>query len=893
MHEQRSNPTSLAPTVELAQGPGARRLTPMLEQYFEAKAAHPEGILMFRMGDFFEMFFEDAVIAARLLDLVLTSRDKDRGADAVPMAGVPHHAVASYIARLVEQGQTVVLCDQVEDPRKAKGLVRRAITRIVTPGTVSDLEALDPSAPTYLAATLAVGDVPAAYVIALLDLLAGEILCSVCDSESLADELRRMGVRELLVHESARDTVTELMGQDGCSIRTLPAERWPAGVAADALLVQRFRSGRVQGLPESAIPVAQSALATLITYAEATQRRVLPHLLVPRAYGRTESLVLDETTRRNLELVRTQLDGERRGSLLWHLDRCRTAIGSRRLAQWLLFPLQDRRAIEARLDVIGSLVADRQRRESLQRSLDGVRDIERLIGRVAIGRATPRDLAALCASLGRVPMVREILGTGGSVLDERWRNADDVADLRCELESALVDEPPVGSTDGGIFRRGYRADLDELISLSTESHGYLLDLEARERARTGISSLKVRYNRVFGYFIEVTRANLAQVPGDYERKQTLVGAERFVTPELKVFEDKVLSADERRKSRETELFEALVAKVADEISRLRALSRLIADTDALTSLAQVADEGRYVRPELCEEPLLELTAARHPVLERLMPAGERFVPNDLRLDARDRQLMVLTGPNMAGKSTVMRQVALCALLAHMGAFVPAKRARIGLTDRIFTRVGAADSLGKGLSTFMVEMLETATILKHATPRSLVVLDEIGRGTSTFDGVSIAWAVAEHLHDAVGCRTMFATHYHELTDLALERPRIFNARVAVQEEAGHIVFVRRVEDGAANRSYGIQVAQLAGLPSSLLARAREILANLERGELDERGLPAIAFSSTQSVLSRDVAPVPEPPPACSQLEETLRGVDPMHLTPMQALELVVRLKDFLA
>lgn len=891
----------LAETVDF--GGANRRLTPMLRQYLEAKAACPaNAILMFRMGDFFELFFDDAKIAARELDLTLTARDK--GDDPIPMAGVPHHAVSSYIARLVERGYSVALCDQVEDPRKAKGIVKREITRLITPGTMADLDALDPGVANYLGCVAAT-ETEGRVAVALLDLLAGELLCTRCDIEALGDELRRMGVRELIVPESLEIAARQAVGDGNVAMRPLVATGISDGVAdptaAAQLLCERFGGAAIAGVDELDASAEQQALAWVIRYAESTQRRPLKHLMAPRAYRMNDFLVLDETTRRNLELTHTQMENRRKGALLWHLDRCRTAMGSRFLAQWLAFPLRDLGAIERRLDAVQCLKDNRRTRESVQEALDGVRDVERLIGRVAVGIATPRDLAALRGSLAGLPALQAQLGELAIPLGLRWRSLDVAADLGDILLRALVDEPPITSYDGGIFRHGFCPDLDELLTLSTEGHGFLADLEKRERQRTGITNLKVRYNRVFGYYLEVTNANLGQVPPDYVRKQTLVGAERFITAELKAFEDKVLYADERRKEREAAMFAELVATVGKGGARLRAIGRLVAETDALASLAQVADEGRYCRPTLCQEAVLELEEARHPVLERLMPGGERFVPNDVTLSHDVRQLVIVTGPNMAGKSTVMRQTALCALLAHMGSFVPAKRARVGLCDRLFTRVGASDNLGRGHSTFMVEMIETATILRCATAQSLVILDEIGRGTSTYDGVSIAWAVAEHLHDAVGCRAMFATHYHELTDLALERPRIVNASVAVKEHNDSVVFLRRLVDGAANRSYGIQVARLANLPESVLVRAREILANLESGELDERGMPKLSRSKRAAAKAaqlnlfvphasrQSVAPLPAPPPARSVVEEELGRLDLLNMTPLMAIAALERLQ----
>lgn len=858
----------------------------MLRQFVEAKQECPDGaILLFRMGDFYETFFEDAQIAAKELDITLTSRDKG-SPDPIPMAGVPWHAIAGYIAKLVERNYTVAICDQVEDPKAAKGIVRREITQIITPGTVSDLDALDPQSSSYLAWLEPDG---AEWRIALLDLLAGEVLCTRASGPRLLDELRRAGVREALCSAEA----VESLPFDRSTV-TLPVRGvrdLPPASDAEAALIDRFGSADIDGLDEIEAAAFAVPIQRAVVYAENTQRRTLRHLMAPRSYRLSDALVLDEATRRNLELTLTLREQKRRGSLLWHLDRCRTSMGSRRLAQWLTFPLRDRVRIEARLDTVEALKGDRSVREKVRECLDGVRDVERLLGRVAVHRATPKDLGLLRDSLERLPALCQTLkGTAGE-LGIAWGKADPATDVHRELARALVDEPPTPTDNGGLFRRGYRDDLDELIALSTEGHDYLRELELRERERTGIPKLKVRYNKVFGYYIEISRAQLDRVPEDYVRKQTLVNAERFITDELKGYESKVLGADERRKGREQELFEELVEFVGVHLSRLRAAARLVAETDAVASLAEVADEGRYVRPELDDAPVLELEEARHPVLERLLPTGERFVPNSTALDADAERLMIVTGPNMAGKSTVMRQVALCAILAHVGSFVPARRARIGICDRVFTRVGASDDIGRGQSTFMVEMVETATILEHASRHSLVILDEIGRGTSTFDGVSIAWSVAEHLHDEIGCRAMFATHYHELTDLAVERTGIVNASVAVAEKDDTIVFLRRLVAGAANRSYGIQVGELAGLPAAVVERAKEILGNLETGEFDERGLPALAFSRKDAAAAAvGQLPLFGAPRTPSEVERALAAVEPDALSPREALALLYELKS---
>lgn len=866
---------------------GDRKLTPMLRQFVDAKADCPEGaLLLFRMGDFYETFFEDAEIAARELDITLTSRDKG-STDPIPMAGVPWHAVSGYIAKLVDRGYTIAICDQVEDPKAVKGIVRREITQIVTPGTVSDLEALDPQSSSYLAWCEPEGQ---DWRVAMLDLLAGEVLCTRCSAEKLLDELGRAGVREALCSRESLEALpfdARSVPLPVRAVRELPPE-----ANAIAALTDRFGDAFIEGLDDAEESNAFAVvIQRLLVYAENTQRRRLQHLMRPRAYRLADALSLDETTRRNLELTRTLREQKRRGSLLWHLDRCRTSMGSRRLVQWINFPLRDRHQIAARLDTVRAFKNDRLLRTEVREQLDGVRDMERLVGRVAVHRATPADLGLLRESLARLPSIAQCLVNIQGDLGVAWGRLESTDEVLRELMQSLVENPPTPADGGGIFRTGYRDDLDELIALSTEGHDFLRALELRERERTGIAKLKVSFNKVFGYYIEVSRAQIDRVPAHYIRKQTLVNAERFITDELKDYESKVLGADERRKGREQELFEDLVEFVGLHLMRIRAAARLVSETDALASLAEVADEGRYVEPELVDEPVLLLEEARHPVLERLLPTGERFVPNNLKLDADTARLMLVTGPNMAGKSTVMRQAALAAIMAHMGSFVPAGRARVGICDRVFTRVGASDDLSRGQSTFMVEMVETASILRHATRHSLVILDEIGRGTSTFDGVSIAWSVAEHLHDQVGCRAMFATHYHELTDLAVERPGIVNVSVAVAEKDQKIVFLRRLVAGAANRSYGIQVGELAGLPDSVVARAKEVLANLECGEFDERGLPSLAFSRRESNARQEgqlglfgAARVR------SEVEKRISDLDPNELSPRAALALLFELKE---
>ena len=632
----------------------------------------------------------------------------------------------------------------------------------------------------------------------------------------------------------------------------------------------------------------------LIAFAENTQRQPLMHIQAPRRFDLSGHLVLDEATRRNLELVVTSQEGRREGSLYWTLNRCKTAMGSRLLMQRMLFPERDLAEIETRLSDVEILKSDRPLRRQIRKALEWVRDIERLVGRITVGRANPRDLGALRQSLKVMPEVSEIAQALTTSLGQKWRSADLCSELLELLESALVDEPPTSDTDGGIFRLGYQSALDTLIKASTDGHAFLADLEERERQATGIQKLKVRYNKVFGYYIEVSKANLSLVPEHYVRKQTLVNAERYITPELKEFETTVLNADFNRKVREQELFGELLHAHIQRVDALRALADLIAATDVAATLADLADEYRYVRPSFVTERRLRLEGSRHPVVERLLPGGERFIANDIELDADARRLMMITGPNMGGKSTVMRQVALSVLMAQMGSFVPAKACELAVFDRIFTRVGASDDLGRGRSTFMVEMSETATILKDSTAHSLVILDEVGRGTSTFDGVSIAWSVAEYLHDQARPLTMFATHYHELTDLAAHRDGVVNASVSVKQRDGGIVFLRKLKDGAASKSYGVHVAALAGLPRPVLERAFSLLERLESDTKERHGLSKRKVSRNQlSLFGQSVAqPEASDPPEVripSEAEEALRSLKIDSLTPLQALVELDRLR----
>jgi DNA mismatch repair protein MutS len=847
--------------------------TPLMRQYLDVKRRHADALLFFRLGDFYELFFDDAVTASRALDLTLTTRDRGRE-DAVPMCGVPAHAAGGYIARLVAAGHRVAVCDQMEDPRKARGIVKREVTRVVTPGVVLDPEQLDADQPNFLLALAPEGERTG---LAWLDLSTAEFRATeVAGHGAAQDEVARIAPREVLLPGGAT-----FAPPDG----VFAAERAEcfADAAADAALLRETLGQAPGDLGFGEMPLAARAAAAVVRYARATQPLAGFPACRLVAYRPSEHLILDESTVRNLELVETLVEGARRGSLLGVLDRTVTAMGARLLRRWLLYPLAEVAAIRRRQDAVEHLVADANLRGGLRDGLAGVRDLERLSSRAALGLATPREVVELGRSLARIPGLVEPLRKSGIAPPEPLVPPDDdLADLRADVSATLCDEPAVTAQDGAIVRNGVDADLDEARQLAEGGRSAILAIEQRERERTGIPSLKVRYNKVFGYYLEVTRAHLKSVPPDYVRKQTVAGAERYVTPELSDHESRVLGAEERRVAIEQEIFEALRRRVASAAPRVQAAAAFLALVDGLQALAEVAHGHAYVRPVVDDGGRFEIEDGRHPVVEQIAARGA-FVPNDVRLDPDAEQLIVLTGPNMAGKSTVMRQVALTAILGHMGAFVPARRAHIGVLDRIFTRVGAVDNVARGESTFMVEMRESAHILRAATRRSLVVLDEIGRGTATYDGISIAWAVAEYLHDRVRCKTMFATHYHELCALAETKPRVRNFNVAVSEQRGDIVFLHRLVPGGASRSYGIQVARLAGLPPTVIGRAKEILATIEAGGA-AGAPPSHAAPAASPQLDLFAPKVP------SAVVEALRAADPDRMTPLEALSLLADLRQ---
>jgi DNA mismatch repair protein MutS len=867
-----------------------------MRQYLDAKDQHRDSLLLFRMGDFYEIFYDDALVASRALDLTLTSRSKDSNGGGIPMCGVPWHAVDTYIARLVKKGFRVAICDQVEDPRKAKGIVKREVVRVVSPGTLgalTDTNVLDAREPAFLMAVApTTGARGEQYGVALLDLSTGEFTAaefSGADAAQLVgDEIAMLKPRELVVPAGA--TLPAAVSGAGITVTTIDGWAFDHETAS-RMLLQQLKAGGLEGFGLDGHTAAVSAAGALVHHLRGTQKADLAHVTRISFRQRADALLVDPTTLEHLEVLEGS-EGGREGSLLAELDRTMTSIGSRQLRSWLLRPLVAIEPIRDRLDAVEELAFRATERGKFREAIKPVQDLERLLSRAALGTAGPRDLVGLKQSLAVLPRVRTVLADCQSPLVQSLlAQLDDLADIRDVVERTLVDDPPALGRDGGFIRDGCDSEIDELRRISRSGKQVIAEMEERERTRTGIGSLKVRYNRVFGYYIEVSKSNLHAVPADYQRKQTIAGGERFVTPALKEYEEKVLGADERILERELDLLTALRGTVAAEAVRIQASARAVAALDVLAALADVASLNNYTKPHVHDGDELTVVDGRHPVVERRIPPSptstDGFVPNDITLNATACQLMILTGPNMGGKSTYLRQTALLCLMAQAGSFVPAKSAKIALVDRVFARVGASDNIARGQSTFMVEMQETANILHQATSRSLVVLDEIGRGTATFDGLSIAWAVAEYLatHPRTRPKTLFATHYHELTDLADATPGVVNYHVAAREWKDEIVFLRKIVPGRSDRSYGIQVARLAGLPASVIVRAREILQALEQDELSRGGRPSISGTPTdpRRQLGLFQAPVNDP------VRDALEAVDVNRLTPLEALTLIADLK----
>jgi len=877
----------------------ATQLTPMFRQYRSIKEDHPDAILFFRMGDFYEMFYDDAKEASRLLELTLTARGKGTG-NVVPMCGFPHHQLDGYTARLVRIGRKVAVCEQLEDPRTAKGLVKRDVVRIVTPGTVNDVEQIDRKANVWLASIAVVsGKVGAAF----LDASTGEFLAWQAPETgdgwaALGAELASFGPSEVVYPDGLK--LPDGLRASLADVASTAVEPFGFSVPEAARQMEdHFRVASLDGFGLKDRPSAVAAAGGLLVYLRETQKCALEHLDAVTIHEPSRFVLLDAATRRNLEIERSIRDGRAAGSLLAAIDRTVTAGGGRLLRRRLLRPLRSREEIERRLVATEELLQRGEPRRRIVETLQGVHDVERLLGRAVTGTAHARDLLGLRSSLARLPdLVRHARELSAPLTKRTIDGLDTCDDLAARLAAALTDEPPLGLREGGLIREGFSPELDELTAIRRDGRAYIASLETREREATGIHNLKVRFNKVFGYFIEISKSNLHLVPDRYHRKQTVATGERYVTPELKEHESKVLNAQERIEALEYELFGELRREVAGQASRLKAAARAVARIDVLTSLAETAARQDYRRPVIRDDGVIRIVGGRHPVVEQTLGSA-RFVPNDAQLDTDGGVIAILTGPNMGGKSTYLRQVALITLLAQAGSFVPADEAEIGVVDRIFCRVGASDSLAEGHSTFMVEMTETANILHHATARSLVLLDEIGRGTATFDGLSIAWAVVEYLHARPDGppRTLFATHYHELTELAVELPGVFNRRMAVRERGDDVVFLHRVESGPADRSYGVHVARLAGVPEAVVARAGEILANLEQDEFGRDGLPRRARRRTgerrpadpQPSLFGDDRPASRADevadPAVAEILAELREHDPDRLTPLQALQLL--------
>jgi DNA mismatch repair protein MutS len=899
--------------------------TPLMRQYAAIKKEHPSALLFFRLGDFYELFFDDAVLAAKELQITLTSRNKEKGI-AIPMCGVPHHAAEGYISKLIRKGFKVAICEQVEDPRLAKKLVRREVTRVVTPGTAAD-SSLSSEENNFLAAVAQTGE---RVGFAALDLSTGEFRATEFQGEDAAkriqEEIQQLRPKEVLYASSAPLFEAGRRNHEPCGDGVLPRPGRPTGGSGYAetplddwifasdhsipLLENHFGVLSLEGFGLSGKPVAAAAAGAILYYVRSTQRGTLSHVDRIGFYERQTCLVLDAVTVRNLELIEPLSAGADAGVTLFRsIDATVTPMGKRLLRSWLLRPSIDIAEINARLDAVESQVKQTIAREELRRALDGILDLERLLSRVTLETANPRDVLALAASLAKLPAVRKALVRFGPAtahvaaaasaaqaspvaegdesfpdrLTKLHTSVDELSDLRQRIESTIIPEPPISLSDGGVIQSGADKELDQLRDLSRNSKQFLAQIEQRERQRTGIASLKVKFNSIFGYYLEISKANSHLAPPDYERKQTLVNAERFTTPELKEYESKILDAQEKIVEIERRLFAELRSAIAGEARRIRQTALALAEIDVLAALAQIAALRNYCRPRFDDSADIEIVAGRHPVIELVeLGSGDRFVPNDLFLNSTTNAIMVLTGPNMGGKSTYLRQAALTVIMAQAGSFVPARSARLGLVDRVFTRIGASDNLARGRSTFMIEMTETAAILHTATPRSLILLDEVGRGTATYDGLAIAWAAVEYIHARTRAKTLFATHYFELTELAEQLSGVKNYHVTVKETGGGIAFLRKVAPGAADRSYGIEVAKLAGLPHEVIVRAREVLAEHEgaerqlMGHLSPGATPQAAQLTIFTPLSQPVL-------------DKLREVDLNSLTPLEALNLLAQLK----
>ena len=852
-----------------------QELTPLMKQYFDIKEKHKDAIVLFRLGDFYEMFGEDAEKASKILQITLTTREKSKE-EPIPMCGVPYFASESYISKLIKAGYKVAICEQMEDPKEAKGIVRRDIVKVITPGTHSPE---NPKENSYIISLF-----PSAnkHGIAVADISTGEFILYETE-ENIEDEMHRFEPREILIPRSLKENIYYKEALN--TFYTSSYEDWYFDYSeAYKILLSHLKVSSLDGYGCDGMVAAISAAGALVGYLEDTQKEAFI-LKKISAFRHDSYMFLDAATQRNLELTHNLRDGSREGTLLWVLDETLTPMGGRFLRSSLLKPLIEIQEIKRRQDAVEYLIEDYELLEELRTSLRKIQDIERLSSKVSLRSANARDLIGIKNSLTYLPKIRKSISIcKNHYLRSISEDISEFSGLRQLIEKSILDSPPITLRDGGIIRDGYSAEVDELRKISTKGKDFLAELELKEKNRTGISSLRVGYNRVFGYYIEVTKANLHMVPDDYIRKQTLVGGERFITPELKEYESKILGAEEKLKNLEYQIFQEILNEVNKESPLLSKTAHATAIVDFLSSLAVTAKRYNYVKPAVDESGIVDITDGRHPVLERI-PSDEKFIPNNTYIDTEDNRLLIITGPNMAGKSTYMRQVALIVLMAQIGSFIPASLARIGIADRLFTRIGASDLLTKGQSTFMVEMIEVANITHNATHKSLIILDEVGRGTSTFDGISIAWATAEYILNAIKARTLFATHYNELTELSLTHNGVRNYNVSVKEWGDEIIFLRKIEKGPSDKSYGIQVARLAGIPEDIINRSKEVLANLEKEELDETGSPKFAHRKTKrGTVQLDLfSSMP------ASIVSEILNLDVKALKPEEALEKLMDLK----
>lgn len=873
------------------------QLTPMMQQYVETKEKHKDCILFYRLGDFYEMFFEDAITASRELEITLTGKDCGQE-ERAPMCGVPHHALEGYLNKLVSKGYKVAICEQVEDPKTTKGIVKREVVRIVTPGTNLNTQVLDETRNNYLMCIVCIADT---YGVSIADVTTGDYFVTEVDTDrKLIDEINKFSPSEIICNDSffvSGIDIDDMRNRLGITVYSLESWYFDDELCKKSLL-EHFNAMNLQGLGLADFDCGVISAGALLQYLYETQKTSLLHLTSIKPYSTGRFMIIDSSSRRNLELTETLREKNKKGSLLWVLDKTETAMGARMLRSYIEQPLIDKAEIEKRLDAIEELNKNAISREEIKEYLRPVYDLERIISKISYKSANPRDLVAFAGSLSMLPHIRYIMSDfKTSLLQSVYEEMDTLEDIFSYIDKAIVEEPPIAIKEGGIIKEGFNEEIDKLRHAKTEGKTWLADLEAKERERTGIKSLKIKYNKVFGYYLEVTNSYKNLVPDNYTRKQTLANAERYITPELKELEDIILGAEDKLFSLEYDLFSEIRDTIAKEVIRIQTTAKAVAKIDVFTSLALVAERGSYCRPKINTKGTIDIKNGRHPVVEKMIK-NDMFIPNDTFLNNSDKRISIITGPNMAGKSTYMRQSALIVLMAQIGSFVPAASAKIGIVDRIFTRVGASDDLASGQSTFMVEMTEVANILRNATQNSLLILDEIGRGTSTFDGLSIAWAVVEHISNPrlLGAKTLFATHYHELTELEGKLDSVNNYCIAVKEQGDDIVFLRKIVKGGADNSYGIQVAKLAGVPDSVIQRAKEIVNELSEADITSK-VKDIAVENVTSKAKRvkydeldiDQMSLFDTVKDDDILEE-LKSIDISNLTPIEALNTINRLQS---